>query len=67
MPLRNAIIPRGSRSIIVEHLDGPTQLVLAPHGQDRIKFEYGVFLLNKNIEVTNVFFLRTRSSFPSNF
>ncbi|KAI7855235.1 UV radiation resistance protein and autophagy-related subunit 14-domain-containing protein [Circinella umbellata] len=53
IPLRYPIRPMGSRASIkdpVSSINGPTEFPLYAKGVDRYRFEFGVFLLNKNIE-----------------
>ncbi|KAI9496505.1 UV radiation resistance protein and autophagy-related subunit 14-domain-containing protein [Zychaea mexicana] len=53
IPLRYPIRPMGSRASIkdpVSSISGPTEFPLYAKGVDRYRFEFGVFLLNKNIE-----------------
>ncbi|KAF9974808.1 hypothetical protein BGZ73_001712 [Actinomortierella ambigua] len=52
VPLRYPLTPMGSRSTVldpVSMLVGPKEFPLYGKGQDRRRFEYGVFLMNKNI------------------
>ncbi|KAI9323667.1 UV radiation resistance protein and autophagy-related subunit 14-domain-containing protein [Dichotomocladium elegans] len=53
IPLRYPIMPMGSRATIkdpVSSLAGSTDFPLYSKGVDKYRFEFGVFLLNKNIE-----------------
>ncbi|KAG0057071.1 hypothetical protein BGZ83_001920 [Gryganskiella cystojenkinii] len=53
VPLRYPLTPMGSRAFILDPVSllvGPKEFPLFGKGQDRLRFEYGVFLLNKNIE-----------------
>ncbi|KAF9925558.1 hypothetical protein FBU30_004671 [Linnemannia zychae] len=53
VPLRYPLTPMGSRAFVtdpVSLLVGPKEFPLYGKGQDRNRFEYGVFLLNKDIE-----------------
>ncbi|KAF9348014.1 hypothetical protein BGX34_002753 [Mortierella sp. NVP85] len=53
VPLRYPLTPMGSRAFVldpVSRLVGPKEFPLFGKGQDTQRFEYGVFLLNKNIE-----------------
>ncbi|KAI7904470.1 uncharacterized protein BX663DRAFT_505130 [Cokeromyces recurvatus] len=53
IPLRYPTIPMGSRSTIkdmVSLINGSRDFPLYSRGVDRYRFEFGVFLLNKNIE-----------------
>ncbi|CDH57105.1 uv radiation resistance protein [Lichtheimia corymbifera JMRC:FSU:9682] len=53
IPLRYPITPMSSRATIkdpVSSINGPTTFPLYAKGVDRYRFEFGVFLLNKNIE-----------------
>ncbi|KAF9435993.1 hypothetical protein BGZ76_005078 [Entomortierella beljakovae] len=53
LPLRYPITPMGCRAFIydpVSILVGPREFPLYGKGQERYRFEYGVFLLNKNVE-----------------
>lgn len=55
LPLRYPIIPMCSRSIICDEISQQTssKFPLYSRGVDRTRFEYGVFLLNKNVEQVN--------------
>ena len=52
--LRYPLFPRSSRSIVVDivsiNIDGHREFPLFEKGSEKVRFEYGVFLLNKNIE-----------------
>ncbi|KAG0347943.1 hypothetical protein BG004_006506 [Podila humilis] len=53
VPLRYPLTPMGSRSFVVDPVSllvGPREFPLFGKGQDRHRFEYGVFLLNKDVE-----------------
>ncbi|KAF9980722.1 hypothetical protein BGZ65_004756, partial [Modicella reniformis] len=53
VPLRYPLTPMGSRAFVldpVSRLIGPKEFPLFGRGQDSQRFEYGVFLLNKNVE-----------------
>ncbi|KAK3847189.1 MAG: UV radiation resistance protein and autophagy-related subunit 14-domain-containing protein [Linnemannia gamsii] len=53
VPLRYPLTPMGSRAFVVDPVSllvGPKEFPLFGKGQDRNRFEYGVFLLNKDIE-----------------
>ncbi|KAG0232559.1 hypothetical protein BGX31_005110 [Mortierella sp. GBA43] len=53
VPLRYPLTPMGSRAYVldpVSRLVGPKEFPLFGKGQDSQRFEYGVFLLNKNVE-----------------
>lgn len=54
VPLRYEMVPASSRSTISDTISpqasGTPQFPLYARGVDRTRFEYGVFLLNKNIE-----------------
>ncbi|KAI1316017.1 hypothetical protein EDD11_010542 [Mortierella claussenii] len=53
VPLRYPLTPMGSRAFVrdpVSLLVGPKEFPLFGKGQERHRFEYGVFLLNKDIE-----------------
>lgn len=53
IPLRYPITPMSSRATIkdpVSSINGPTIFPLYAKGVDRYRFEFGVFLLNKDIE-----------------
>ncbi|KAG0273495.1 hypothetical protein BGZ95_010694 [Linnemannia exigua] len=53
VPLRYPLTPMGSRAFVVDPVSlliGPKDFPLFGKGQDRNRFEYGVFLLNKDIE-----------------
>ncbi|KAI9485278.1 MAG: hypothetical protein EXX96DRAFT_544592 [Benjaminiella poitrasii] len=53
IPLRYPTTPMGSRAIIkdmVSLINGSREFPLYSRGVDRYRFEFGVFLLNKNIE-----------------
>ncbi|CAO3668414.1 unnamed protein product [Umbelopsis ramanniana] len=53
IPLRYPITPMGSRASVrdpISILQGSRSFPLYAKGVDRYRFEYGVFLLNKNIE-----------------
>lgn len=53
VPLCYPIQCRGSRSVIVDEISmmkGPRAFPLWGKGVDRYRFDYAVFLLNKNIE-----------------
>ncbi|GAA5967976.1 hypothetical protein JCM3765_005564 [Sporobolomyces pararoseus] len=53
VPLCYPIIWRGSRSVVKDEISmmkGPRAFPLYGKGVDRYRFDYGVFLLNKNIE-----------------
>ncbi|KAH8547948.1 hypothetical protein BGW37DRAFT_508512 [Umbelopsis sp. PMI_123] len=53
IPLRYPITPMGSRASVkdpISILQGSRHFPLYAKGVDRYRFEYGVFLLNKNIE-----------------
>ncbi|KAF7727018.1 hypothetical protein EC973_008132 [Apophysomyces ossiformis] len=53
IPSRYPITPMGSRATIrdpISLIDGPRDFPLYSKGIDRYRFEFGVFLLNKNIE-----------------
>ncbi|KAG2173753.1 hypothetical protein INT43_005173 [Umbelopsis isabellina] len=53
IPLRYPITPMGSRASVrdpISILQGSRNFPLYSRGVDRYRFEYGVFLLNKNIE-----------------
>ncbi|KAF9573631.1 hypothetical protein EC968_008268 [Mortierella alpina] len=53
VPLRYPLTPMGSRAFVLDPVSllvGPKEFPLFGKGQDRLRFEYGVFLLNKDIE-----------------
>ncbi|KAG0251299.1 hypothetical protein BG011_007720 [Mortierella polycephala] len=53
VPLRYPLTPMGSRAFVVDPISilvGPREFPLYGKGQDKFRFEYGVFLLNKNID-----------------
>ncbi|KAG9068828.1 hypothetical protein KI688_011114 [Linnemannia hyalina] len=53
IPLRYPLTPMGSRAFVIDPVSllvGPKEFPLYGKGQDRNRFEYGVFLLNKDIE-----------------
>lgn len=53
VPLRYPLTPMGSRAFVIDPVSllvGPKEFPLYGKGQDRNRFEYGVFLLNKDIE-----------------
>ncbi|KAF9328331.1 hypothetical protein BG006_008465 [Podila minutissima] len=53
LPLRYPLTPMGSRAFVLDPVSllvGPKEFPLFGKGQDRHRFEYGVFLLNKDIE-----------------
>ncbi|KAF9912800.1 hypothetical protein EC991_008662 [Linnemannia zychae] len=53
VPLRYPLTPMGSRAFVVDPVSllvGPKEFPLFGKGQDRNRFEYGVFLLNKDVE-----------------
>jgi len=52
IPLRYTMIPMGSRSVIRDDISQQVspKFPLYSRGVDRTRFEYGVFLLNKNLE-----------------
>ncbi|KAF9361371.1 hypothetical protein BGX26_003883 [Mortierella sp. AD094] len=53
VPLRYPLTPMGSRALVLDPVSlliGPKEFPLYGKGQERNRFEYGVFLLNKNIE-----------------
>ncbi|KAI8920929.1 UV radiation resistance protein and autophagy-related subunit 14-domain-containing protein [Powellomyces hirtus] len=54
IPLRYPLTPTSSRSFVVdtvsEHYVGNKQFPLYSRGVEKIRFEYGVFLLNKDVE-----------------
>ncbi|KAF9965032.1 hypothetical protein BGZ70_005524 [Mortierella alpina] len=53
VPLRYPLTPMGSRAFVLDPVSllvGPREFPLYGKGQDRLRFEYGVFLLNKDIE-----------------
>ncbi|KAF9394681.1 hypothetical protein CPC16_010596 [Podila verticillata] len=53
VPLRYPLTPMGSRAFVLDPVSllvGPKEFPLFGKGQDRHRFEYGVFLLNKDIE-----------------
>ncbi|RUP24490.1 UV radiation resistance protein and autophagy-related subunit 14-domain-containing protein [Jimgerdemannia flammicorona] len=53
LPLRYPMVPRGSRAKVtdpVSVMQGSREFPLYSKGVERYRFEYGVFLLNKNIE-----------------
>jgi len=50
VPLRYELTPKCSRSIITDKITSRGQYPLYSYGVDRKRFEYAVFLLNKNIE-----------------
>lgn len=53
IPLCYPIIWRGSRSVVKDEISmmkGPRAFPLYGRGVDQYRFDYGVFLLNKNIE-----------------
>ncbi|KAG0016028.1 hypothetical protein BGZ82_001218 [Podila clonocystis] len=53
VPLRYPLTPMGSRAFVLDPVSllvGPKDFPLFGKGQDRHRFEYGVYLLNKDIE-----------------
>jgi len=50
VPLRYELTPKCSRSIISDKITSIGHYPLYSYGVDRKRFEYAVFLLNKNIE-----------------
>ncbi|KAG0001504.1 hypothetical protein BGZ79_004573 [Entomortierella chlamydospora] len=53
VPLRYPLTPMGSRALVLDPVSllvGPKEFPLYGKGQERNRFEYGVFLLNKDIE-----------------
>jgi len=50
VPLRYEVTPKCSRSFITDKITSKGQYPLYSYGVDRKRFEYAVFLLNKNIE-----------------
>ncbi|KAF9105516.1 hypothetical protein BGX29_012092 [Mortierella sp. GBA35] len=53
VPLRYPLTPMGSRAFVIDPVSllvGPKEFPLYGKGQDRNRFEYGVFLLNKDVE-----------------
>ncbi|KAG0296699.1 hypothetical protein BGZ96_008744 [Linnemannia gamsii] len=53
VPLRYPLTPMGSKAFVIDPVSllvGPKEFPLYGKGQDRNRFEYGVFLLNKDIE-----------------
>jgi len=50
VPLRYEVTPKCSRSYITDKITSKGQYPLYSYGVDRKRFEYAVFLLNKNIE-----------------
>ncbi|KAG0289437.1 hypothetical protein BGZ97_006465, partial [Linnemannia gamsii] len=53
VPLRYPLTPMGSKAFVIDPVSllvGPKDFPLYGKGQDRNRFEYGVFLLNKDIE-----------------
>ncbi|KAJ3230972.1 hypothetical protein HDU81_004125 [Chytriomyces hyalinus] len=73
IPLRYPINPMSSRSMILDRLSlhgpGNMEFPLFIKGQDKLRFEYGVFLLNKNIEqlmaVAGVVVKNLRNTLPN--
>ncbi|KAJ3400567.1 hypothetical protein HDU80_006847 [Chytriomyces hyalinus] len=73
IPLRYPINPMSSRSMILDRLSlhgpGNMEFPLFMKGQDKLRFEYGVFLLNKNIEqlmaVAGVVVKNLRNTLPN--
>ncbi|KAF9187418.1 hypothetical protein BGZ51_006250 [Haplosporangium sp. Z 767] len=53
VPLRYPLTPMGARAFVVDPISilvGPREFPLYGKGQDKFRFEYGVFLFNKNID-----------------
>jgi hypothetical protein len=50
VPLRYPMLPMCSRSSIKDVISNIGRYPLYSKGVDRTRFEYGVFLLNKNLE-----------------
>jgi len=70
VPLCYPVIWRGSRSVVkdgISMMKGPRAFPLYGKGVDQYRFDYGVFLLNKNIEQVRIFPLLLNYSKLTNF